>query len=407
MSYLDCAVLAVIAAVLAWRMLTINMAEYFAREPGSEAAALKWAPHHPQALFAQGVASAARDAERAADELAAALRANPTNGPAYAALARLHEAAGDVPAAARAMETAAAMAPRRIDVQTEAAAFWMRRGDIARALLHWDVVLTFGTDLRARLFPDLLRLVEQPATLAAFAPLLQKEVAWWPDFFAYAANNAAQVDTVQALFNLQAKGPNATSAPALRTFLGRLQREGLWTEAYFIWLNSLSKEQINNVGNLFNGGFEYPISSVGFDWIIDPLPQVLVETAATHGSTGSRALHVVFRGSKTAYRHLRQHLLLPPGSYSLRGRVRPESLETAQGLQWAVWCAGGKAPLATSERFLGSDQWRHFSLQFAVPKADCPVQMVRLELAGRTVLDFEARGGIWFDDISVERQRLD
>ena len=36
------------------------------------------------------------------------------------------------------------MAPRRVDVQLEAARFWFRRGDIARAMKHMDVVLTFG-----------------------------------------------------------------------------------------------------------------------------------------------------------------------------------------------------------------------------------------------------------------------
>ena len=397
-----------VALFLAWRVLAVNMAAHFVREPADDAAALQWAPRHPQALLSLGAAGAAQDAGRAAGLVTQSLRGNPASGLGYAALARLKEAQGDAVGAGLAMEAASAMAPRRVDVQMEAAAFWMRRGNMERAMRHWDVALTFGTELRPRMFPQLLKLAENPARLPAFAPLLLQPVVWWPAFFEYAAGNAQRVDTLHALFSLQAQGPNTATPAALRAFLGRLQREGQWVDAYFIWLNSLPKDQITTVGNLFNGGFEYRLSNAGFDWIADPVGQVLVETAATHGSTGSRALHVVFRGSKTAYRHLRQHLLLPPGTYHLRGRVRPESLETAYGLQWVLRCAGGNGPqLAMSERFIGSDQWRHFSVPFSVPEADCAGQLLRLELGGRAALDYEARGGIWFDDLSIERQNLD
>lgn len=398
----------IVGGVLAWRAITTNMAEFYAREPGSAATALLWEPRHPYALYEGGIAQIAGDAGLAARQLTEAIRENPSGGRSYAALARLREASGDVQAAERAMEAAAAMAPQRTDVQAEAAAFWMRRGSVARALLHWDVVLTFDAELRARLFPDLLVLAEHPEALRAFDALLKaREASWWQDFLAYAVANARQIDTVRALFAMRPLAPDdgrKRHDTALKVFLNRLQQEGLWTEAYVTWLNTLAKEQINTVGNLFNGGFEYPLSNIGFDWVVQPVQQVSVETISTHGSTGSKALYVAFRGSKTAYRHLRQNLLLPPGSYALRGRVRPEALETSHGLQWSVVCPGANEPLATSERFLGSDHWRHFSVQFVVP-ANCPVQTLRLELAGRATLDFEARGGIWFDDMIVERQR--
>lgn len=398
-----------VVGLLAWRVLVVNVAEYFAWEPAREAMALQWQPQHPRALFLQGMASAKAGAatETALEQMREALRANPASGRSYVMLGRLQEAAGNLPAAQRAMESAALMTPRRTDVQMDVASFWMRRGDVARALQHWDIALAFNSEVRGALFPGLLQLAENPATLPAFAPLLTKKLAWWPAFFSFAAGKAKEVETVHALFALQQKGPNTITAPALRTFVGRLQREGLWTDAYFVWLNNLPGDQVNSVGNLFNGGFEYPLSNLGFDWIANPAPQVQVETAATFGSTGSRALHVVFRGSKLKYRHLSQHLLLSPGHYTLRGRVRPESLETSQGLQWALSCQGKDQALATSERFLGSDQWRYFSMQFEVPEKNCEAQALRLELVGRAALDLEARGGIWFDDMVIERQKLD
>ena len=256
-----------LALFLAWRVLAVNMAAHFVREPADDAAALQWAPRQPQALLSLGAAGAAQDPARAAGLVTQSLRGNPTSGLGYAALARLKETQGDAVGAGLAMEAASAMAPRRVDVQMEAAAFWMRRGDVARAMRHWDVALTFGTDLRPRMFPQLLKLAENPARLPAFAPLLLQPVVWWPAFFEYAAANAQRVDTLHALFSLQAQGPNTATPAALRAFLGRLQREGQWVDAYFIWLNSLPKDQLTTVGNLFNGGFEYRLSNAGFDWI--------------------------------------------------------------------------------------------------------------------------------------------
>ncbi|MFZ2627788.1 MAG: hypothetical protein WAX67_02780 [Rugosibacter sp.] len=406
-------ILAVIAIFLMWRIVAVNLADYFAQDnsPEEAATALKWYSGHPQALFLLGAwdTAAKNDPAHVTRELKAAVRANPADGRNYAALARNEEAQNDLPAARLAMNVATLMSPRRTDVQSEAAVFWMRQGNIAEAMQHWNVVLTFDRGARAKLFPGLLRLAENPVALPAFTPLLQQPLVWWPEFLVYAAANAQQLATVRALFSLPAAESNAPTAAALRTYLARLQGQGEWTEALLVWLNSLGKDQINNVGNLFNGGFEYPISNVGFDWISDPVGQVLVETASTYGSTGDRALHVVFRGPRVAYRHLRQYTLLPPGSYSFRGRVRPESLETERGVQWGVYCLdkGTEIPLAASERFVGTDQWRYFAFQFNIPAAGCLAQVVRLELAGRVALEFEAKGGIWFDDLAVDRQGID
>jgi len=406
-------ILAVTAALLMWRIVAVNLADYFVQDnsPEGAATALKWYPGHPQALFLLGAWNTAEKYGPAhvGRELKAAVQANLADGRNYAALARHEEAQNDLPAAKLAMNLATRMSPQRTDVQSEAATFWMRQGNIAEALQHWNVVLTFDRGARAKLFPGLLLLAENPAALPAFAPLLQQHTVWWPEFLAYAATNAQQLATVRALFSLQTVESTVPSTTALRTYLARLQRQGEWTEALFTWLNSLDKEQINNVGNLFNGGFEYPISNVGFDWISAPAGQVLVETASTYGSTGNRALHVLFRGPRVAYRHLYQYTLLTPGRYSMHGRVRPESLETERGVQWGIYCLdkGTETPLAASARFVGTDQWHHFAFQFNIPAAGCPAQVVRLELAGRVALEFEAKGGIWFDDLAVDRQSLD
>jgi tetratricopeptide (TPR) repeat protein len=402
--------LGVAAMLLGWRIVATNMAELHLQGEEKDAATrtLDWDKTNAQALFSEGVRVATTDPAQAITYLAAAVRGNPTDGPTYAAIARLKEQGGNLAEAEQAMQAAAQMAPRRVDVQLEAARFWFRRGDIARAMKHMDVVLTFGGALREQIFPDLLKLAEDPATREiAHAKLLKQRIAWWPQFFNHAAAKATSVETLRALFQMQADGPNAVTAEGLRAYLQRLQRENLWIESYLVWLNHLRKDQLNAIGNLFNGGFEEEISNLGFDWILTPASQVVVDTASTYGATGHKALRVVFRGPRIQFQHAHQYLMLDPGTYVLHGRVRPDNLETSEGIQWSIYCVGNTKAIAHSERFTGTDHWQHFTAQLQIPVQDCSVQMLRLELAGRSALDFEAKGAIWFDDLSIARQKID
>ena len=209
------------AAFLAWRIVVTNVSELFVQDGGEDAAALalNWNKNNAQALFSEGLHIAKANPASATAYLSSAIRNNPTDGPAYAAIARIKEDSGNLAAAEEAMQAAAQMAPRRVDVQLEVARFWFRRGDISRAMKHMDVVLTFGDSLRGELFPGLLKLAEDPATReAAFAKLLKQPVVWMPQFFSYAAANATSVETLRALIQMHAAGPNVATtewAPGL------------------------------------------------------------------------------------------------------------------------------------------------------------------------------------------------
>jgi len=396
---------ALAGAWLAWRIVTLGMADHQAQELNEPEAALNWDARHPGANLALGLREHAQNPEAALAHLQAAIEANPADGRAYAALGRLLETRGEAEGARTAMETASRLSPQRSDVQMEVASWWMRQGNLERALEHWNTVLRHRPDLHAQLFPELLKLAADPARQAAFLPLLKQPVTWWPAFFMAAARQAPSADTVRVLFNLQQGGPNAPTPEMLRAYLERLQKEGAWLEAWFVWLNSLPKEQVGKVGYLYNGSFEAPLSNLGFDWIVQKHPAVSLDTASTYDTSGERALRVSFRGLRVQFQHLHQYLMLPPGNYSLQGRVRPDKLQAPQGMQWALYCVGKNEPIAVTDRFRGSEPWTRFSTAFSIPSADCPVQMLRLELAGTIRLDFDASGTIWYDNLVIEQLR--
>ena len=394
-------------AFLGWRIVGTNMAELILETDQEDAAAkaLSWDRTNPAALYAEAIRNSMNDAPQALNLLLASVRHNPTDGPAYVAIAMQKEKEGDLGGAERALQAAVQLAPRRIDVQLAMANFFFRRGDVSNAIKHLDVALSLDPALHSKAFPELLMLAENPAVReAAFATLLKQPVIWWPQFFGYAASKAENVDTLRALFEMQAEGPNVITPSEMRAYLQRLQHQNMWIESYFVWLNHLSKKGLNAIGNLFNGGFEEPISNLGFDWLITPTPQVIIDTAPAAGAVGQRALRVVFRGPRIQFQHIKQFVMLDPGPHILRGRVRPDKLEAAEGLRWAIYCLGNASPLASSERFSGTDHWQYFSVQFSIPSQSCQVQMLRLELSGRSALDFEAKGAIWFDDMTITRE---
>ncbi|MCF8005509.1 MAG: hypothetical protein K9L32_15150, partial [Chromatiaceae bacterium] len=71
------ALLVAVATLLAWRVVTVGLARYYADQLipgdiGSITRVLTWAPEHPEALFEQALITAADDPEQAQRFLARA-----------------------------------------------------------------------------------------------------------------------------------------------------------------------------------------------------------------------------------------------------------------------------------------------------------------------------------------------
>lgn len=399
--------LTIVACVLIWRMMTLGLAEHYSRRGGDQdiAKALSWAPDHAPALFQQARRLTKEKPTAAETLLIRSIAGDPTHAPAYAELAVLRAARHATREAAVLMNTASHLAPRRVPVQLTAGTFWLRQGHLDLALGHWDVALTLRPSLGNQLYPVLLTLLTDPRAASAFPGLLKEPPPWWPSFFAYAARQGENLDVLRWLYRWSRTNDRPLSSEERRAYIARLQKEGQWLEAYFVWLNSLDKPQSAVLGNLYNGGFELPLGDEDFNWRNPGVSGVMVGTAVTAGAQDSKALRIVFQDKDVAFQHLYQRLVLPPGRYQLRGLLKLDSLQATQGLQWQLKCQAmqGTALLGGSERFLGSAPWQAFAFDFAVPAGDCPAQELKLVLAGRLAQDFKAKGTAWFDAMSIRR----
>ena len=396
--------------LLGWRAVGSGLADYYVAQdsPFMKMKALNWRERQPQALYMDAGFQVFRDPTGAAQSLRKAAWANPADALVYLALAEVWAAAGRQAAAVRLVEIADELAPMRSIALMRSAIFWLKQNQLDRALRRQSVLLSTRPAASAQIFPKWLQLIEEPTTRPLLAVVLANSPEWWSRFFSYVANNAQKTETVTFLYRNRWGDGNRVAAVDQKIYLDRLWRDQNWPEAYRVWRNGLneeSREALDKDG-IYNARFELPLTGVGFDWRVTPLHGVTVETTETYGVRSGKALHIAFDGQRVRFQHIRQYLYLDPGHYQLRGRVRPDSLRTERGLRWVLRCNSSQAqqPLAESERFLGVDEWRTFVVDFTVPQTDdCRTQWLRLELEGRAELDFEVAGGVWFDDLTINR----
>jgi hypothetical protein len=148
---------------------------------------------------------------------------------------------------------------------------------------------------------------------------------------------------------------------------------------------------------------------MGFDWMPTKRPERevghTVDLVTTMGAVGKRALRVAYNGKRQVGIPIAQFLVLPPGRYVLCGLGRADGVKAGRGALWTVRCVNGgkvQAPLATSERFVGSSGWQRFSVELAIART-CPGQVLQLESAGADEGITYLAGTVWFDDLVLRR----
>ena len=387
-------VLAVVALLIVWRIIASGYAAFVeATHPGPDRAKAKVEMAAPDAMWR------------------ARLARNPTDYPALVVLALNLERQGRLDEAAGAMREALRLAPAEETTLLQASGFFLRHDAEPQALAILRRAVELNPSAAGAIWPIFAQALSSGRHDQFFADAARDDPSWWPLFFGYACREATDLGTIERVFAARAATGKATAAE--RTcVIDRLERVGRWASAYQTWLNSLPRAQQGRIGFVFNGDFEYPISNVGFDWIVVPQDGINVEAQSIQGAHGRRALRIEFIRKRWNRVPVQQYLMLAPGNkYRFQGRGRADGLDTWIGVQWGLYCVQPDGNtgrhLATSDRFRGTSEWVEFHEDFAVPK-DCPVQLLRFELANpkQDVAPPEnvvtrLNGNVWFDDFSV------
>jgi tetratricopeptide (TPR) repeat protein len=337
------------------------------------------------------------------------LRENPANALAYLALAREEQAAGDESRAARAYAAAYEVAPTDRDVLVAAAAQLLSAGRASEALPLLGTAVENYADVREWGFAVMAQVLASGREAPAWNAIADRDPAWLGDFVTAACRKGVDPAVLAPVF-LRRAAKRAARSDEAGCLVDRLRSAGRWDAAYQLWLDTLPRARLADVGFVFNGGFEYPATGIGFDWIPDTRLERdsghSVEFARTPGAAGERALRVGYTGKRQSGSPIVQYLALAPGRYSLGGLARPERVSAGHGARWTVRCVGpGDAlsePIAASARFVGSSDWERFAFDVTIAP-DCRGQRLQLEPVESGGGPVFLAGSLWFDNLVLEQ----
>lgn len=395
--------LAGLATVAGWRIAHGMLADA-ALSRGDVQSALRWQPMHPEALLQRAEAQlAAKQPEAAAATARQLLQVEPTDGRGYRVLAQIAAAAHQTERARTLFTIAARRAPRDLPAQAWLAQDALERGKPAEALARIDEVLTLSPGSGVAIYPLMVTLAADPAFAEALADVLRRPPAWRSGMLAAlrSAADGQREGAGRVLSALQRNGgfdANETAA-----WIDSLLREGRWGEAYARWASPIVARG-GSLPLLFNGDFAVESTGGGFDWLMPTTPGVILDYEDASGA--AHTLHARFLGRRVVGTFLEHRLLLAPGSYQFRVRLRTDALQSENGVNWTLSCEGTQGLLATSDAINGTRGWQMAAVTFTVPAQTCSGQWLRLGNAGVAGTGQLVSGELWFDAAAIIGQPI-
>lgn len=347
-----------------------------------------------------------RPPARVAELATRVLKAEPLNSNAIRALGFVNDLQGRMDDARRFMEVAV-----RRSMHDEEARYWLlvdalRQQNIDLALTQLDLFYRGFARARPRILTAFAALADHPQGQAAMIEALKADPPWRNRFLrTYPANTKDDRNPMQIIVALRAAGQEIGD-DIIHAFGNALVRKRKFNEAYYLWLQSLPSDRLQNLPLLYNGDFELPIEREPFNWRLGNARGAVTEIAPNETGEGS-VLQLLFFGERVAYAHTRQFLMLTPGQYRLTGLYSSHNLNNPRGLQWRVVCIGaeGTRRIGESERIRGhAPRWNEFAFEFDVPADDCPAQELVLILPARNAPERMIAGRILFDKLNIERK---
>lgn len=397
-------ILALLAlAGIGWRALTLGMAEHYAATDPERA--LQWRSTHAGALARRAEQLAEASEWSDAAELArAALQSSPLQQRAYRVLARAAEASGDTESAYGLYRIAARHLPRDLPTRTWLYNHHISHGNAKAAISDLDTMLRARPQLIPALAGIIVGVATEAETQPAFAAALGSAPPWRASVLPLLVQQVSDLDSLARLLAALRAQPSGLDDTTQDHWIERLIRERRYADAYVQWVSDLPAAQREVIGNVFNGGFDFPISDGGFDWRTEPVVGARLDLQTGETAKSGSALRISFDDQRVAFHHLKQLLLLPPGRYRLDGRVRLDELRNDRGLVWELRCAEDMAEIAIGTPLSGSAPWQDFALDFDVPSADCTAQWLQLVLRARIPSEQRINGSVSFDALRIVRQ---
>jgi len=344
------------------------------------------------------------DWEKVSEMSQEAISISPLNSKALTLYGLSLEGRGDS-AGGRQIISAAA----RMNTRDNIAHYWMALDRIAiqdwpAAIDQIDILLRVQPQLWPRFYEILLIIASTPSSLDALSEKLSEMPPWRAQFITYLtwqSERGLRVGTSIAA-RLRSRGSTFTKSEfgLLLTALIDANRP---VEGYFLWLSSLSDLQMEQLEYLSNGRFEAGISGLPFDWQISDSSGFIADIT---NIGEEHALWIqLYRGRPDKW-IVRKLLVLPAGTFEMKGDFRANRVKTYPGFAWTISCVGiDSRVIGETSPIEGTVPWSTFSFDFSVPQQNCSAQWLTLTV-GEPDSDFEkANGGeAWFNNLSISQR---
>lgn len=394
--------------LLGWRILTLGMADATARLNPEQA--LQWRLHHPAALYQLSERQVAKTETHgvARENAIASLRANPFNGRAYRLLAQIADNEKKRSLAYEFYQKAELYDPRDLETHAWLLNHALLNNDAVAAVHQIDNLLRLQDGLQTQLMPVIAGLATLQGSQKILIAALNTNPSWRLPVVRGLLMQEKAAEHYAGFFNLLTQSSNGVSAAEQQLWLSALNQGKQWPLAYLSWAVNLPATNQRELGNIFNGGFEFELLDSAFDWRFEQVPGATADRAFREGAKGQKALRVSFDDRRVVFNHVKQTLVLNAGRYKFTGQGLTANLKTERGLVWTIQCLDSGEQLAESGPWQGdAKDWQMFSVEFDVPADKCAAQSLTLKLPARVPSEEHISGAIWFDDLRIQRiQRL-
>jgi len=393
--------LAALLLALAWAVLSLGMADHYAKTQPERA--LFWRSQHPEALYQSAEVAAGRGDWASARSFAErGLKANPLDGRNLRVLAQAAAAQGKPELALELFQNASRLAPRDLPSHAWLLEHALRNRQAEPAVRHLDTLLRLRPSLLESLKAQAAAMAVNPATQPFMVAALGKAPPWRGAFLASLAQSQWPTQELAGFF-LALSTASGLEPSEFQPWLTRLRNEKRFEQAYVTWANLIPEAQRPYLGNVFDGGFELmPETYVGdYAWRRRTVDYALTFWTAGRGTVGESSYMVQFEGQRSPFMDLEQSLVLPPGQWQLRWRAKANQLNSPRGLVWRVVCENDNQALADSEPMLGHYDWRELHMDFTVPPG-CAGQGLSLLIPARIPAETQISGSLWLDALTIE-----
>lgn len=261
------------------------------------------------------------------------LRRDPTAVDALIVLALQAQLRGDTKRAREIFAYSLRLSRRELRPRLWAIEEAVGRGDIATALKNYDIALRTSQTAPQILFPTLSSAIAEEEIRSGVLQLLAKEPVWSEDFLRYAALFGSDPQATALLFTegryLDIPIKEDLLSTVVNRLAGEVSHERAWA-FYTSFRKGVHRYESRDPSFNFSGEVR-----TFYDW--NPIKFTTIHPSEKTGGGGVEFIVPPSTGGPL----LQQHLLLPAGSYLLRGRVADIDQPESSRPHWSINCVDG------------------------------------------------------------------